>query len=266
MRRFLIALFVCCLAVPARLSAETAREYVDRGDAWRHKGEHDKAIADYTQAIAAANPKDHEDKPTIFLAYLNRGLVWRHKGDYDKAIADYDKALAIEPNNAPVYVVRGSAWEARDEYDKAIADYNQAVVVNPNYAAAYDARGNAWRRKGEYDKAIADSTKTVAIDPNRDSAYYNLALIYATCPDAKYRDGKKAVENAKKAHKLSGGNVWYYLATLAAAHAESGDFTKAQEYQGKAIDLAPEPAKANFRTRLDLYKQGKPYHEEPVNK
>ena len=93
-----------------------------------------------------------------------------------------------------------------------------------------------------------------------------MATIYATCPDAKYRDGKKAVENASKAHQLSGGKIWYYLATLAAAHAESGDFAKAQETQGKAIDLAPETAKPNYRTRLELYKQGKPYREPPVSK
>ncbi len=140
------------------------------------------------------------------------------------------------------------------------------MEADPKSAIAYDARGSAWQHKGEYDKALADCAKAVAIDPKHESAYANLGLIYATCPDAKYRDGKKAVENAEKAHQLSEGKIWYYLGTLAAAYAESGDFAKAQKWQEKAIDLAPEVAKPHYRTRLELYKQEKPYHEQPVKK
>jgi Flp pilus assembly protein TadD len=93
-----------------------------------------------------------------------------------------------------------------------------------------------------------------------------LAAIYATCPNAKYRDGKKAVENASKAQQLSGGSEYTTLGTLAAAYAESGDFAKAREFQEKAINLAPEKSNQEMRSRLELYKQRKPYHEQPVKK
>jgi hypothetical protein len=53
---------------------------------------------------------------------------------------------------------------------------------------------------------------------------------------------------------------------LAAAHAESGDFAKAREFQDKAIELAPDSFKREWRSRLDLYKQNKPYHAQPVKK
>ncbi len=85
----------------------------------------------------------------------------------------------------------------------------------------------------------------------------------ATCPDEKYRDGKKAVENAQKACELDGGKRWESLDSLAAAYAESGDFEKAKEWEAKAIELATaEKDKQRLRGRLELYKQGKPYHEE----
>jgi hypothetical protein len=93
-----------------------------------------------------------------------------------------------------------------------------------------------------------------------------MALIYATCSEAKCRDGKKAVENANKAVELSGGRECGYLATLAAAFAESGDFVKAQEFEEKEIESTPERFKQECRSRLELYKQGKPYHEPPVKK
>jgi hypothetical protein len=54
--------------------------------------------------------------------------------------------------------------------------------------------------------------------------------------------------------------------TLAAAYAESGDFAKAQEWQTKAIEFVPQKVKPEYLARLELYKQGKPYHAPPVKK
>ncbi len=70
----------------------------------------------------------------------------------------------------------------------------------------------------------------------------------------------------RKALELSGGKDSACLDTLAAAYAESGDLAKARETEGNAIDLAPEQNKQEFHSRLELYKQGKPYHEPPVRK
>ena len=74
------------------------------------------------------------------------------------------------------------------------------------------------------------------------------------------------MENANKAYQLPGGKDYSCLGTLAAAYAESGDFAKALVFQGKAIESASEEEKPAMRSRLELYKQGKPYHAEPVKK
>ena len=280
MRRFLIVLFVCCLAAAscqreptppqstatASQNAVTAADYVNRGNESADKGEFEKAIAAYTQAITAASPNDPKDKEAIIYAYNFRGNVRESKGEHDKAIADYDQALAIDPKNAQVYLCRGIAWDGKREYDNAIADDTEALAIDPNFAYAFYYRGVARAYKGEYDKAIADFTKAVAIDPKCDLAYDELAKIYASCADAKYRDGKKAVENANRAHQLTGRKKWTNLCALAAAYAESGDFAKARDWQEKAIELAPENSKQGPRNLLELYKQGKPYHEPPVKK
>ncbi len=229
MPRFFLCLAVVlvgCRAIPGNLTGEDAKDYINRGNAWRDKGEHDKAIAAFTEAIRLA-PNDAN-------AYFNRGLAWRSKG----------------------------------EYDKAIADYNQALAINPNFFQVYVNRGVVWAKKGAYDKAIADCSQTPRIKPNDTNAYNNLAWLQATCPDARYRDGSKAVENANTARQSDGGQHWYFLGTLAAAYAESGDFQKAVEWQAKAIDLAAtdksatEKDKAEANSRLELYRQGKPYRDE----
>ena len=49
--------------------------------------------------------------------------------------------------------------------------------------------------------------------------------------------------------------------TLAAAYAEMGDFKQAVNWQEKAIAACMKKDKAEFESRLQLYKEGKPYRE-----
>jgi hypothetical protein len=56
--------------------------------------------------------------------------------------------------------------------------------------------------------------------------------------------------------------------TLAAAYTELGAFEEAVEYQRKAEDLESdhdEKSRKQIRERLRLYRERKPYREEPSN-
>ena len=54
-----------------------------------------------------------------------------------------------------------------------------------------------------------------------------------------------------------------FLDTLAAAHAEAGNFAQAVKYQEKAVRMAPLRVRKKFQARLVLYRQNKPYREPP---
>ena len=55
--------------------------------------------------------------------------------------------------------------------------------------------------------------------------------------------------------------------TLAAAYAEAGNFAKAIEFEEKALSLpGSEAYKDDFKRRLELYRSGKPYRENPSEK
>jgi hypothetical protein len=98
-------------------------------------------------------------------------------------------------------------------------------------------------------------------------ALRNRASLKATCPDGRYRDGKAAVEDARRAAELTGWKDPYGLSALAAAFAESGDFEEAVKWQVKALE--DERYRREVGTgaakRLSLYRERKPYHL-PVKK
>ena len=74
-----------------------------------------------------------------------------------------------------------------------------------------------------------------------------------------------AVAAATAACELAAWKDGGKLDTLAAAHAEAGDFEKAVKYQKQAIEL-DKPNEKEYRERLALYEAKKPYRQEPVKK
>ena len=240
-----------------RLDPAESAHYLWRGNVWSGKKEYDKAIADYTEAIRL--------KPDSLLGHNNRGLSWSNKKEYEKAIADYTEAIRLDPKDVYAYNSRGNAWTNKKEYDKAIADHTEAIRLDPKYVSAYNSRGYAYKSKKQYDKAIADFTEGMRLDPNGANIIDSNAEFYATCPDAKYRDGKKAVELSKLAIEKAGKDVtWQYSATLAAAYAEVGDFELAVSEQRKVLDDKQIDAtdKKAQEARLALYRAKKPYRDE----
>jgi tetratricopeptide (TPR) repeat protein len=125
-------------------------------------------------------------------------------------------------------------------------------------------RGNIRLKTKDYDKALSDYNQAIRLDPTARLAYNNRAWLLATCPVAKYRDGKRAVESATRACELTGWTNAYDLGTLAAAYAESHNFPKAIHWQQKANALYNDPdTRKKGRELLALYQNKTPYREEP---
>jgi tetratricopeptide (TPR) repeat protein len=65
--------------------------YCLKGLMFLSKGQHDKAIAAYSEAIKL--------DPKYSFSYLGRGDVYLAQGDHKRALLDYDAAVRLDPEN-----------------------------------------------------------------------------------------------------------------------------------------------------------------------
>ena len=149
-----------------RLDPNRARTLIHRGAAWLEKDNAGRAIADYSDAIRI-NPKDDD-------AFFGRALAYSATGDLDHAIADFGEAIKLDPKSGKFVAARGDAYRARGDNDRAVADYTEAIQLNPKSALGTFGRGRLYFLTGSFEKALADFSQASAIVP--DNAYVALWL------------------------------------------------------------------------------------------
>ena len=235
-----------------------AQGYYARGYLWAEMGNISNAISDYTETIRL--------NPRYVSAYINRGNLLKKQGQATLALKDYTAVLALTPNDPGALRSRGYLLVTLERFDEAIIDYSRAIDIDPKHPHAFSWRAEAWYETENYEKAIHDCEKAIELQSVDSAPYNNLAWILATCPDAKYRDGERAVIMAKKALQMvQNSSTKDHLPdvynTLAAAYAESHLFELAIQYQTKAILQAKAFHQVNvsgYEAHLKVYKEGKP--------
>lgn len=239
-----------------RANPDDAWGYGMRAIVWEEKDELDLALKDYNEAIRLA-PDSSND-------WNNRGFIWMAKEDYEKAIRDFNQAIRLDPENYMPVINRGRAWNAKKEYDKAIEDFDKSLRLERNNSWAYANRGVSWTGKKEYAKAQADFAEALRLEPQSPFTLRQAAWFWATCPDEKYRDAKKALQAAKKACEACDSKYFDCVECLAAAYAEAGDFEQAVKHQKKAKEMPGigKTAMVELNERLRLYQSGKPVRQE----
>jgi len=268
-----------------------AEDYIIRGEAAAEKKEYDQAIKQFDEAIRL-EPHNSEAfcgrawawyvqfklvnalrdfdesirlKSINKRAYSGRGVVNYHLQYYDKSISDFDEAIRLDPKDGYMYRLRGSSWSGKEDYENAQRDFDEAIRLDPNDGDAFRDRGHNWKRKKDYAKAINDFEKSINLEPQTGLGITSgdLAWLLATCPEGKYRDGKRSVEIATKICEFHRWSFFVFLETLAAAHAEKNQFDLAVLYQTKALD-DPQlrgTLREDSEQRLELYKKQKPFRD-----
>ena len=151
------------------------------------------------------------------------------------------------------------------EPEVAIANFQQAVSREPDQIEPRLNLAMAQQLSHQPAAAIEHYSWILARQPDSIDALNNLAWLYATYPQAEFRDGAKAEQLARQLCDMSHDQIPAFLDTLAAACAENGHFDEAVRVTKLAVTLArgrSEREQESVRQeRLKLYQGGRPYRE-----
>lgn len=241
------------------LSPQDSEFYDDRAYIEDDRHQMDNAISDLGQAIRYSRRKNED-------LYYHRGYIYKEKKDYDHALEDFNEAARLDPSDDRIFQQRAEALARRKQLALMTPDLARMKVIS---ADDFHTRAMIYEEAAEYRLALDVYNHALVLDPKDWQTNSETAWLLSTCPDPKIRNGKRAVALAKKGCELSKWQEGYAIDDLAAALAETGDFTQAVAWQERAIELMkskPEPAdvlkEANHR--LDLYRKGQPYRDLPT--
>lgn len=230
----------------------------NRGVSRAMQGDYEGAMADFNRAIELNSRHAH--------AWFNRGELHSAQANWNAALNDYNQALQLDRNDAATLVSRGYAYYRRGQSDQALNDYNQAVRIDARNASARVQRGMVLAEMGRLAEASTDLQAAIELDGEMPEAYLAAAWLMATSSDQRYRDAERALQAANRAMELGGDTSYRFPDTLAAAHANAGQYAEAAAIQQRAIELAGSEAaqvQQELKKRLELYEQNQPYRESP---
>jgi tetratricopeptide (TPR) repeat protein len=197
--------------------------------------------------------------PMDSAAHLNLAIA-ATRTDMERAIAEARRAIEFGPENSSAYQLLLKCLLESGRYNEAAAFGPQWLAVSPFDVTTHSSVAVAMSRTGDLPAAARQLGYVMMLQPNAEEALAQLHQIVlslvkapdglervrdiagnapdsprmldelawslATYPDSNVRDGAEAVRLAERACALTDRRVPALLATLAAAYAETGDFSR----------------------------------------
>jgi len=200
--------------------------------------------------------------PDNVVTQNNFGHALLLMGQVDAAYGHLKKAIELDPTYVAAYNNMGSTLLEKGQLEESYAYLANALRIDPDLVAARFNIANTLLQMGRAEEAHSHLQKALERAPNDAEAQKNMAWILATCPDARFRNGAKAVELAERANELTKGRNPVMAVTLAAAYAEVGRFSDAIKTAEVAYRLANDSGNVALaraaRAHITLYRSGEP--------
>jgi tetratricopeptide (TPR) repeat protein len=219
-------------------------------------GNPNAAIAEARTAIAL-NPSEPD-------AHVALGNALAAAGRYEEAGEEYERASALRPADLDTQYNIGLLLFQMQRADAAIPHFEQ-VLRRRDDVKARIGLANALLALHRNEEAIAQFSAALRSTPDNLVAQCNLAWALATSADSRLRDGRRALQFATRANVATNGNDPVVLRSLAAAHAELGDFQAAIETAHDALQRATqsgnEPLQEALRREIAAYESHSAFRE-----
>lgn len=184
-------------------------------------------------------------------------------GNLTAAMSQFSQACEISPKFAEAHLARGDTFAISGSLEQAIEAYRRAAEISPSSAVAHSRLGYALLKAGHFGPAATSFEAAVRVKPNDTSGIVGLAWLLSTSPQDSQRDSMRAIELLRR---LSGSPYEHQpevLDAMAAALADSGDYSSAiwaaKSARRVALSIGNEPLAADIAKREMLYRQQKPY-------
>ena len=179
--------------------------YFLRARAYQDKKQHERAIEDFTNAIAANNSVDYY--------FYSRGNAYRSIGMESTATMDFIRAIDLNPRNVNAYGNLGLSLYKQNKFNNAIKYLDKAIEIVPNHANNLRIRGDVKYAIGDTQGSVSDYNICIEIDAKTaDQQSYRSGVI-AHCHEArgwsyfKLKDLVLACSDWRTALKLGRGRL-----------------------------------------------------------
>jgi DNA-directed RNA polymerase subunit alpha len=156
----------------------------------RHKGEYDKAMADFDQAA-----RHHAEALTIA---MEKAETCRRAGQLEQARKELKACANFENVSAEYHYQMGRILDHEGQYDQAAAQYEIAANLDPNHVQALFQLAYTNDLRGDEELAIDYYEQAVLISPSYVNAMLNLAVLYEDCQ--MYEKALQCVDSILRSH------------------------------------------------------------------
>ena len=192
------------------------------------------------------------------------GTLYEGRGDLTDAIDAYRQTVRADADYLDAHRNLGRLFLQQQKPELAVSHLREVVRLRDQDTEAIFTLGIARSASGDRQGAADAFSRVLELRPGWPAALNNLAWILATT-EPPLGDGAKAVELAQELCQATRFTEPVALNTLAAAYAQAGDFTKAQEYASEAKtrfeQLGNKAAAEEAADRLEQYRREEPYRE-----
>ncbi|MBP6826069.1 MAG: tetratricopeptide repeat protein [Saprospiraceae bacterium] len=181
--------------------------YWNRGQYNRSKGDFDKALNDYSQAVTIDpnNPELYNSRGKTYFDMAMSGKFEAQSKDLaQKALKDYTTALGL-PNIKPkskaeILINRGAAYGSQRMFQQSIDDITEGLKIDPKNENGYFNRSIAYYTIGQVDNALSDYNEYLKFEPNNANVWYESGMILRAKGQS-----QEAIERLSRAIKLDPG-------------------------------------------------------------